>query len=61
MYNQFFANPQNKYFIYQQENKLKSNQQTLTYKQQQLTENENRLKKVNEDIENAQFEIDILN
>ncbi|HRH56437.1 MAG TPA: chromosome segregation protein SMC [Chitinophagales bacterium] len=61
LYNQFSQtfNQSNILFI-QQENKLKSNQQTLTYKQHQLEENENRVKAATEDIENSQLEIDIL-
>jgi chromosome segregation protein len=61
LYNQFSQtfNQTNILFI-QQENKLKSNQQTLTYKQHQLEENENRVKAATEDIENSQLEIDIL-
>ncbi len=57
-YSQAF-NQTNILFI-QQENKLKSNQQTLTYKQHQFEENESRIKTATEDIENAQVEIDIL-
>lgn len=61
LYNQFSQsfNQTNILFI-QQENKLKSNQQTLTYKQHQLEENQTRLQKATEDIENSQLEIDIL-
>lgn len=61
LYNQFSQafNQTNILFI-QQENKLKSNQQTLTYKQHQLEENQNRLKNATNDIENSQLEIDIL-
>ena len=61
LYNQFSQafNQTNILFI-QQENKLKSNQQTLTYKQHQLEENQNRLQTATTEIENAQLEIDIL-
>jgi len=61
LYNQFSQafNQANILFI-QQENKLKSNQQTLVYKQHQLEENQLRLQKATTDIENAQVEIDIL-
>jgi chromosome segregation protein len=61
LYNQFSQtfNQANIKFI-QQENKLKSNQQTLTYKQHQLEENENRLKTATEEIELSQLEIDLL-
>lgn len=61
LYNQFSQtfNQANIKFI-QQENKLKSNQQTLTYKQHQLEENENRLKTATEEIEFSQLEIDLL-
>lgn len=61
LYNQLSQtfNQANIHFI-QQENKLKSNLQTLTYKQHQLEENEQRVKQASEDIENAQLEIDIL-
>jgi len=61
LYNQFSQtfNQTNILFI-QQENKLKSNQQTLTYKISQLEENQTRLTTATEDIENSQFEIDVL-
>lgn len=61
LYNQFSQtfNQANIKFI-QQENKLKSNQQTLTYKLHQLEENQNRLKTASEEIELSQLEIDLL-
>ena len=61
LYNQFSQtfNQTNILFI-QQENKLKSNQQTLSYKISQSEENQTRLTIATEDIENSQFEIEIL-
>jgi chromosome segregation protein len=44
----------------QQENKLKSNQQSLNYKQNQSEENKNRVTHATAEIEEAQIEIDIL-
>ncbi len=61
LYNQLSQvfNQANIQFI-QQENKLKSNQQTLSYKQHQLEENDSRCKQAAEDIESAQLEINTL-
>jgi chromosome segregation protein len=61
LYNQFSQtfNQANIKFI-QQENKLKSNQQTFTYKQSQQEENKNRIESASKDIEESQIEIDIL-
>ncbi|MFN8283571.1 MAG: chromosome segregation protein SMC [Chitinophagales bacterium] len=61
LYNQFSQtfNQANIKFI-QQENKLKSNQQTFAYKQSQQEENKNRIESATKDIEESQIEIDYL-
>ncbi|MBK6276007.1 MAG: hypothetical protein IPF58_15550 [Saprospirales bacterium] len=61
LYNQFSQvfNQANIKFI-QQENKLKSNQQTFTYKQSQQEENKNRIESATHDVEESQLEIEIL-